>query len=151
LLARAVAGEAHVPFFSLTGSDFVEMFVGVGAARVRDLFQQAQARRRASCSSMSSTPSARRAGRQPRRARRARADAQSAARRDGWVRRQEGLIIMAATNRPETLDSALMRPGRFDRQVLVDRPDVKGREDILRVHARACAWRPRSTCGAWRR
>src|SRR5499426_3289289 len=93
LLARAVAGEAKVPFFSLSGSEFVEMFVGVGAARVRDLFSQAETK--APC-----------------------------------------IIFIDATNRPEVLDPALLRPGRFDRQVLVDKPDVKGREEVLRIHTK---------------
>jgi cell division protease FtsH len=137
LLARAVAGEAHVPFFSLTGSDFVEMFVGVGAARVRDLFQQAQAK--APCivfiDELDAVGKARGAGNMAGHDEREQTLNQLLAEMDGFDARK-GLIIMAATNRPETLDSALMRPGRFDRQVLVDRPDVKGREAILRVHAK---------------
>jgi cell division protease FtsH len=137
LLARAVAGEAHVPFFSLTGSDFVEMFVGVGAARVRDLFQQAQAK--APCivfiDELDAVGKARGPGNLAGHDEREQTLNQLLAEMDGFDARK-GLIIMAATNRPETLDSALLRPGRFDRQVLVDRPDVKGREAILRVHAR---------------
>jgi cell division protease FtsH len=137
LLARAVAGEAHVPFFSLTGSDFVEMFVGVGAARVRDLFQQAQ--QKAPCivfiDELDAVGKARGPGNLAGHDEREQTLNQLLAEMDGFDARK-GLIIMAATNRPETLDSALMRPGRFDRQVLVDRPDKKGREDILRVHAR---------------
>jgi cell division protease FtsH len=137
LLARAVAGEAHVPFFSLTGSDFVEMFVGVGAARVRDLFQQAQLK--APCivfiDELDAVGKARGPGNLAGHDEREQTLNQLLAEMDGFDARK-GLIIMAATNRPETLDSALMRPGRFDRQVLVDRPDVKGREAILRVHAR---------------
>jgi cell division protease FtsH len=137
LLARAVAGEAHVPFFSLTGSDFVEMFVGVGAARVRDLFQQAQ--QKAPCivfiDELDAVGKARGAGNIAGHDEREQTLNQLLSEMDGFDARK-GLIIMAATNRPETLDSALMRPGRFDRQVLVDRPDVKGREEILRVHAR---------------
>jgi cell division protease FtsH len=137
LLARAVAGEAHVPFFSLTGSDFVEMFVGVGAARVRDLFQQAQGK--APCivfiDELDAVGKARGAGNLAGHDEREQTLNQLLAEMDGFDARK-GLIIMAATNRPETLDSALLRPGRFDRQVLVDRPDVKGREEILRVHAR---------------
>jgi cell division protease FtsH len=137
LLARAVAGEAHVPFFSLTGSDFVEMFVGVGAARVRDLFQQAQ--QKAPCivfiDELDAVGKARGPGNLAGHDEREQTLNQLLAEMDGFDARK-GLIIMAATNRPETLDSALMRPGRFDRQVLVDRPDVKGREAILRVHAR---------------
>ncbi|MDB4971340.1 MAG: ftsH 5 [Myxococcales bacterium] len=137
LLARAVAGEAHVPFFSLTGSDFVEMFVGVGAARVRDLFQQAQAK--APCivfiDELDAVGKARGAGNMAGHDEREQTLNQLLSEMDGFDAKK-GLIIMAATNRPETLDSALMRPGRFDRQVLVDRPDVKGREAILRVHAK---------------
>jgi cell division protease FtsH len=137
LLARAVAGEAHVPFFSLTGSDFVEMFVGVGAARVRDLFQQAQAK--APCivfiDELDAVGKARGPGNLAGHDEREQTLNQLLAEMDGFDARK-GLIIMAATNRPETLDSALMRPGRFDRQVLVDRPDKKGREAILQVHAR---------------
>ncbi|HEX8953746.1 MAG TPA: ATP-dependent zinc metalloprotease FtsH [Polyangia bacterium] len=137
LLARAVAGEAHVPFFSLTGSDFVEMFVGVGAARVRDLFQQAQ--QKAPCivfiDELDAVGKARGPGNLAGHDEREQTLNQLLAEMDGFDARK-GLIIMAATNRPETLDSALMRPGRFDRQVLVDRPDKKGREAILAVHAR---------------
>ena len=137
LLARAVAGEAHVPFFSLTGSDFVEMFVGVGAARVRDLFQQAQ--QKAPCivfiDELDAVGKARGPGNLAGHDEREQTLNQLLAEMDGFDARK-GLIIMAATNRPETLDSALLRPGRFDRQVLVDRPDKKGREAILRVHAR---------------
>ena len=138
LLARAVAGEAKVPFFSLTGSDFVEMFVGVGAARVRDLFQQAQAK--APCiifiDELDAIGKARGvvgafAGHDERE----QTLNQLLAEMDGFDARK-GLIVMAATNRPEILDPALLRPGRFDRQVLVDRPDVRGRESILSVHAR---------------
>ena len=137
LLARAVAGEAHVPFFSLTGSDFVEMFVGVGAARVRDLFQQAQ--QKAPCivfiDELDAVGKARGPGNLAGHDEREQTLNQLLAEMDGFDAKK-GLIIMAATNRPETLDSALMRPGRFDRQVLVDKPDVKGREAILRVHAK---------------
>jgi cell division protease FtsH len=143
LLARAVAGEAHVPFFSLTGSDFVEMFVGVGAARVRDLFQQAQAK--APCivfiDELDAVGKARGPGNLAGHDEREQTLNQLLAEMDGFDARK-GLIIMAATNRPETLDSALMRPGRFDRQVLVDRPDVKGREEILRVHAKGVTLAP---------
>jgi cell division protease FtsH len=137
LLARAIAGEAHVPFFSLTGSDFVEMFVGVGAARVRDLFAQAQAK--APCivfiDELDAVGKSRGPGNFAGHDEREQTLNQLLAEMDGFDPRK-GLMIIAATNRPETLDPALMRPGRFDRQVLVDRPDVKGREDILRVHAR---------------
>jgi cell division protease FtsH len=137
LLARAVAGEAHVPFFSLTGSDFVEMFVGVGAARVRDLFQQAQ--QKAPCivfiDELDAVGKARGPGNLAGHDEREQTLNQLLAEMDGFDAKK-GLIIMGATNRPETLDTALLRPGRFDRQVLVDRPDVRGREAILRVHAR---------------
>ncbi len=137
LLARAVAGEAHVPFFSLTGSDFVEMFVGVGAARVRDLFQQAQAKAPAIIfiDELDAIGKARGAGNMAGHDEREQTLNQLLAEMDGFDARK-GLIIMAATNRPETLDTALLRPGRFDRQVLVDKPDKKGREAILRVHAK---------------
>ena len=137
LLARAVAGEAKVPFFSLTGSDFVEMFVGVGAARVRDLFQQAQ--QKAPCivfiDELDAVGKARGPGNLAGHDEREQTLNQLLAEMDGFDARK-GLMIMAATNRPEILDPALMRPGRFDRQVLVDRPDVRGREAILNVHAK---------------
>ncbi|RQW04028.1 ATP-dependent zinc metalloprotease FtsH, partial [candidate division KSB1 bacterium] len=138
LLAKAVAGEASVPFFSMSGSDFVEMFVGVGAARVRDLFQQAS--QRAPCIIFIDELDAL-------------GKARSISPMSGGLDEREqtlnqlltemdgfdpnsGVIIMAATNRPEILDLALLRPGRFDRQVVVDRPDINGREAILKVHAR---------------
>jgi cell division protease FtsH len=137
LLARAVAGEAKVPFFSLTGSDFVEMFVGVGAARVRDLFEQAQAK--APCivfiDELDAVGKSRGPGNLAGHDEREQTLNQLLAEMDGFDAKK-GLMIMAATNRPETLDPALLRPGRFDRNVLVDRPDVKGREAILNVHAR---------------
>jgi cell division protease FtsH len=136
LIARAVAGEAHVPFFSLTGSEFVEMFVGVGAARVRDLFAQAQAK--APCiifiDELDAVGKARGTTIIANEEREQTLN-QLLSEMDGFDPRQ-GVIIMAATNRPETLDPALLRPGRFDRQILVDRPDITGREAILRVHAR---------------
>ncbi len=137
LLARAVAGEAGVPFFSLSGSEFVEMFVGVGAARVRDLFAQAQAK--APCiifiDELDAIGKSRNAGVAGGHDEREQTLNQLLAEMDGFDARV-GLIILAATNRPEILDSALMRPGRFDRQVLVDRPDKRGRERILEIHAR---------------
>src|SRR3990167_6116760 len=145
LLARAVAGEADVPFFTLSGSEFVEMFVGVGAARVRDLFEQAKDK--APCIVFIDELDA---------IGKSRAGAtgfvgghdergqtlnQLLAEMDGFDS-SKGVIIMAATNRPEVLDQALLRPGRFDRQVVVDKPDVRGREAILRLHARAIVLAP---------
>jgi cell division protease FtsH len=137
LLARAVAGEAGVPFFSITGSDFVEMFVGVGAARVRDLFGQA-AQRAPSIIFIDELDALGKArGMNPLGGHDEREQTlnQLLAEMDGFDP-NKGVIIMAATNRPEILDPALLRPGRFDRQVLVDRPDIKGRENILRLHAK---------------
>jgi cell division protease FtsH len=138
LLAKAVAGEAKVPFFSLVGSDFVEMFVGVGAARVRDLFSQAQ--EKAPCiifiDELDALGKARGIG--PSLGGHDEQEQtlnQLLSEMDGFDTRK-GVIIMAATNRPEVLDPALLRPGRFDRQVLVDRPDLSGREQMFRVHTR---------------
>ena len=137
LLAKAVAGEAKVPFFSLSGSDFVEMFVGVGAARVRDLFAQAvqHAPSIIFIDELDALGKAR--GMNPLGGHDEREQTlnQLLVEMDGFET-NKGVIIMAATNRPEILDPALLRPGRFDRQVLVDRPDLKGREAILRVHAK---------------
>lgn len=137
LLARAVAGEAAVPFFSMSGSEFVEMFVGVGASRVRDLFAQAQAK--APCivfiDELDALGKARGVSVTGGHDEREQTLNQLLVEMDGFDTRK-GVIIMAATNKPEILDSALMRPGRFDRQVLVDRPDLNGREAILRVHAK---------------
>jgi cell division protease FtsH len=137
LLARATAGEAGVPFFSLSGSEFVEMFVGVGAARVRDLF--AQATQKAPCivfiDELDALGKSRNSGMMGGHDEREQTLNQLLAEMDGFDARA-GLIIMGATNRPEILDPALMRPGRFDRQVLVDRPDKRGREQILRIHAK---------------
>jgi cell division protease FtsH len=150
LLARAVAGEADVPFFTLSGSEFVEMFVGVGAARVRDLFEQAK--EKAPCIIFIDELDA---------IGKSRAGAtgfvgghdereqtlnQLLAEMDGFDS-SKGVIIMAATNRPEVLDQALLRPGRFDRQVVVDKPDLRGREAILRLHARAVVLGPRVDLG----
>jgi cell division protease FtsH len=143
LLARAVAGEAGVPFFSLSGSEFVEMFVGVGAARVRDLFSQAQTK--APCiifiDELDAIGKTRSAGSVGGHDEREQTLNQMLAEMDGFDARA-GLIIIGATNRPEILDSALLRPGRFDRQVLVDRPDKRGRERILAIHARAVKLAP---------
>jgi len=137
LLARAVAGEAEVPFFSISGSDFVEMFVGVGAARVRDLFAQAveHAPSIIFIDELDALGKARGMNILTSHDEREQTLNQLLAEMDGFVPNQ-GVIIMAATNRPEILDAALLRPGRFDRQVLVDRPDIKGREKILRLHAK---------------
>jgi cell division protease FtsH len=137
LLARAVAGEAKVPFFSLSGSEFVEMFVGVGAARVRDLFSQAE--QKAPCivfiDELDALGKVRIQTPMGSHEEREQTLNQLLAEMDGFDARK-GVIIMAATNRPEVLDAALLRAGRFDRQVVVDKPDVKGREAILIVHAR---------------
>jgi len=137
LLARAVAGEAGVPFFSISGSDFVEMFVGVGAARVRDLFSQAaqHAPSIVFIDELDALGKARGMNVLSSHDEREQTLNQLLAEMDGFDPNQ-GVIIMAATNRPEILDAALLRPGRFDRQVLVDRPDIKGREKILRLHAK---------------
>lgn len=137
LLARAVAGEAKVPFFSLSGSEFVEMFVGVGAARVRDLF--AQAEQKAPCiifiDELDALGRARVQSPMGSHEEREQTLNQLLAEMDGFDSRK-AIIIMAATNRPEVLDPALLRPGRFDRQVLVDKPDVNGREEVLRIHTK---------------
>jgi cell division protease FtsH len=137
LLARAIAGEAKVPFFSLSGSEFVEMFVGVGAARVRDLFAQAEAK--APCiifiDELDALGRARVQNPMGSHEEREQTLNQLLAEMDGFDSRK-AIIIMGATNRPEVLDPALLRPGRFDRQVLVDKPDVKGRAEVLRIHTR---------------
>jgi cell division protease FtsH len=137
LLAKAIAGEAGVPFFSLSGSDFVEMFVGVGAARVRDMFQQAEAK--APCiifidelDALGKSRGTSIVGGHDEREQTLNA---LLVEMDGFGS-NSGVIVMAATNRPETLDPALLRPGRFDRHVLVDRPDIRGREAILKVHVK---------------
>ena len=137
LLARAVAGEAGVPFFSISGSDFVEMFVGVGAARVRDLFGQAVQHSPSIIfiDELDALGKARGMNVLSSHDEREQTLNQLLSEMDGFDPNQ-GVIIMGATNRPEILDAALLRPGRFDRQVLVDRPDVKGREKILRLHAK---------------
>src|SRR5213595_2731948 len=137
LLARAVAGEANVPFFSISGSDFVEMFVGVGASRVRDLFEQGK--KNAPCiifiDEIDAVGRHRGAGLGGGHDEREQTLNQLLVEMDGFET-QEGVIIIAATNRPDVLDPALLRPGRFDRQITVNLPDVKGREEILRVHAK---------------
>ena len=137
LLAKAVAGEAHVPFFSLSGSDFVEMFVGVGASRVRDLFEEAK--KNAPCiifideiDAIGKSRDSRYGGGNDEREQTLN---QLLAEMDGFDT-SKGLLILAATNRPEVLDPALLRPGRFDRRIIVDRPDLKGRVNILKVHAK---------------
>ena len=137
LLARAVAGEAGVPFFSISGSDFVEMFVGVGASRVRDLFEQAK--KNSPCiifiDEIDAVGRQRGAGLGGGHDEREQTLNQLLVEMDGFGA-NEGVIMIAATNRPDVLDPALMRPGRFDRQVVVSYPDIKGREEILKVHAR---------------
>jgi cell division protease FtsH len=137
LLARAVAGEANVPFFSISGSDFVEMFVGVGASRVRDLFEQGK--KNAPCiifiDEIDAVGRHRGAGLGGGHDEREQTLNQLLVEMDGFES-NEGVILIAATNRPDVLDPALLRPGRFDRRVVVARPDVKGREEILRVHTR---------------
>ena len=136
LLAKAVAGEAGVPFYSLSGSDFVEMFVGVGAARVRDMFQQAATRSPAIIfiDELDALGKVRGSGMPGGHDEREQTLNALLVEMDGFSTEQS-VIVMGATNRPETLDPALLRPGRFDRHVLVDRPDIKGREAILKVHA----------------
>ena len=136
LLAKAVAGEAHVPFFSLSGSDFVEMFVGVGASRVRDLFEEAK--KNAPCiifideiDAIGKSRDSRLGGNDERE----QTLNQLLAEMDGFES-NKACLVLAATNRPEILDQALLRPGRFDRRIIVERPDLKGRVDVLKVHAR---------------
>ena len=137
LLAKAVAGEAGVPFFTISGSDFVEMFVGVGASRVRDLFTQAK--KNAPCiifiDEIDAVGRQRGAGLGGGHDEREQTLNQLLVEMDGFGA-NEGIITIAATNRPDILDPALLRPGRFDRQVIVGRPDLRGREAILKVHAR---------------
>ena len=137
LLAKAVAGEAGVPFFSISGSDFVEMFVGVGASRVRDLFEQAK--KNAPCivfiDEIDAVGRQRGAGLGGGHDEREQTLNQLLVEMDGFGA-NEGIIMIAATNRPDILDPALLRPGRFDRQIVVDRPDIKGRQDILKVHVK---------------
>jgi len=144
LLAKAIAGEANVPFFSISGSDFVEMFVGVGASRVRDLFDQGK--KHAPCiifmDEIDAVGRHRGAGLGGGHDEREQTLNQLLVEMDGFET-NEGVILIAATNRPDVLDPALLRPGRFDRQVVVARPDVKGREEILRVHARRIPLAPK--------
>src|SRR5688572_27107699 len=137
LLAKAIAGEAGVPFFSISGSDFVEMFVGVGASRVRDMFEQAK--KQAPCiifiDEIDAVGRSRGAGLGGGNDEREQTLNQLLVEMDGFDTK-EGVILVAATNRPDVLDPALLRPGRFDRHVVVPRPDIKGREGILLVHSR---------------
>ncbi len=137
LLAKAVAGEAKVPFFTISGSDFVEMFVGVGASRVRDMFEQAK--KAAPCiifiDEIDAVGRKRGAGMGGGHDEREQTLNQMLVEMDGFEG-NEGIIVIAATNRPDVLDPALLRPGRFDRQVVVGLPDIRGREQILNVHMR---------------
>ena len=141
LLAKAVAGEADVPFFSISGSDFVEMFVGVGASRVRDMF--AQAKKNAPCllfiDEIDAVGRHRGAGLGGGNDEREQTLNQLLVEMDGFEA-NENVILIAATNRPDVLDPALLRPGRFDRQVTVTNPDKKGREEILKVHVKKFRW-----------
>ena len=145
LLARAIAGEANVPFFTISGSDFVEMFVGVGASRVRDMFEQAK--KNAPCiifiDEIDAVGRHRGAGLGGGNDEREQTLNQLLVEMDGFEA-NEGVILIAATNRPDVLDPALLRPGRFDRQITVPNPDVAGREKILRVHMRKVPSRPTS-------
>mgnify|MGYP005684904249 CR=1 FL=1 len=139
LLAKAIAGEAKVPFFSISGSDFVEMFVGVGASRVRDMFEQAK--KQAPCiifiDEIDAVGRHRGAGMGGGNDEREQTLNQLLVEMDGFEG-NEGIIVIAATNRPDVLDKALLRPGRFDRQVYVPLPDIRGREQILNVHLKNC-------------
>ena len=138
LLAKAVAGEAKVPFFSISGSEFIEMFVGMGAARVRDLFKQAQ--EKAPCivfiDEIDAIGKRRDSGQFGGNDEREQTLNQLLSEMDGFDG-SKGVVILAATNRPESLDKALLRPGRFDRRIPVELPDLQGREAILKVHAKA--------------
>lgn len=149
LLAKAVAGEAGVPFFSISGSDFVEMFVGVGASRVRDLFEQAK--KSAPCivfiDEIDAVGRQRGAGLGGGHDEREQTLNQLLVEMDGFGA-NEGIIMIAATNRPDILDPALLRPGRFDRQIVVDRPDIKGRQEILKVHVKGKPISPEVELGA---
>jgi cell division protease FtsH len=151
LLAKAIAGEAKVPFFSISGSDFVEMFVGVGAARVRDMFDQAK--KHAPCiifiDELDAVGRQRGAGLGGGNDEREQTLNQMLVEMDGFEG-SAGVIVIAATNRPDVLDPALLRPGRFDRQVVVPLPDIRGREQILKVHMRKVPVAPTSTPRSWR-
>jgi cell division protease FtsH len=146
LLARAVAGEANVPFFSISGSDFVEMFVGVGASRVRDLFEQGK--KNAPCiifiDEIDAVGRHRGAGLGGGHDEREQTLNQLLVEMDGFES-NDGVILVAATNRPDVLDPALLRPGRFDRRVIVDRPDIAGREEVLASTPRRFRWPKTST------
>ena len=148
LLAKAVAGEAGVPFFSISGSDFVEMFVGVGASRVRDLFEQGRKASKVSgrgaiifIDEIDAVGRLRFAGIGGGHDEREQTLNQLLVEMDGFDT-TEGLILIAATNRPDTLDPAILRPGRFDRHIVVNLPDISGREAILKVHTRKIKIRP---------
>ena len=151
LLARAIAGEAGVPFFTISGSDFVEMFVGVGASRVRDLF--IQGKKKAPCiifiDEIDAVGRHRGAGFGGGNDEREQTLNQLLVEMDGFES-NEGVILIAATNRPDVLDPALLRPGRFDRHVVVPRPDIRGREGILQVHSRKVPWQRTWTSKCWR-
>jgi cell division protease FtsH len=148
LLARAIAGEAKVPFFSISGSDFVEMFVGVGAARVRDMFENAK--KHSPCiifiDEIDAVGRQRGAGVGGGNDEREQTLNQMLVEMDGFEASQ-GVIVIAATNRPDVLDPALLRPGRFDRQVIVPLPDIRGREQILKVHMRKVPIAPNTEAG----
>ena len=150
LLARAVAGEANVPFFSISGSDFVEMFVGVGASRVRDLFEQGK--KNAPCiifiDEIDAVGRHRGAGLGGGHDEREQTLNQLLVEMDGFES-NDGVILVAATNRPDVLDPALLRPGRFDRRVVVGLPDVRGREEVLRVHVKKVPVPTTSTSTCW--
>jgi cell division protease FtsH len=149
LLARAIAGEAGVPFFTISGSDFVEMFVGVGASRVRDMFEQAK--KNAPCivfiDEIDAVGRSRGVGYGGGNDEREQTLNQLLVEMDGFEA-NEGIIIVAATNRPDVLDPALLRPGRFDRQIQVPNPDIRGRERSLACMRARCRWAPMSTCAS---
>ena len=150
LLAKAVAGEADVPFFSISGSDFVEMFVGTGASRVRDMFKKAQ--QTAPCivfiDEIDAVGRQRGAGMGGGNDEREQTLNQLLVEMDG-MGENKGIVIIAATNRPDVLDPALLRSGRFDRQITVNLPDKRGRYEILKVHARTKSWRRMQIWRVW--